>query len=146
MGFSGDTQRSSGLTRMFSAIAADASGATAAALEATRKSAAGCFAQQRDPAGRSWAALAASTLRQREAGPILGSLADSLSFVEVAVGRWAVRSSKPYAGFHLGPDATHNRPARPYLPVDPESAAAVSQEVRAALSGWLQGHREGAGL
>lgn len=146
MGFQGDTQRSAGLTRMFSAIAADGQGATATALEATRQNAADCFASQRDPAGRSWAALAASTLRQREAGPILGSLSDSLTFPELGVGRWAVRSSKSYAGYHLGPDATHNRPARPYLPVDPESAEAVSAQVRDALSGWLQSHRERAGL
>lgn len=131
---------------MFVAIAADASGATAAALEATRQNAADCFAAQRDPAGRPWAALAASTLRQREAGPILGSLSDSLSFPETGSGRWAVRSTKSYAGYHLGPDATHNRPARPYLPGDPESEAAVSGQVRGALSGWLQSHRERAGL
>lgn len=146
MGFQGDVQKSSRLAGMFATIAADGQGAAAAALEATRQSAADCFAKQRDPAGRPWAALAPSTLRQRESGPILGSLSESLSFVEVAVGRWAVRSSKSYAGYHLGPDGRTSRPARPYLPVDPESAEAVSGQVRAALSGWLQGHRERTGL
>lgn len=145
---SGDFQKSRDLQAFFAGVSRDGIGATRAAMRATEEATADCFANEADPLGNKWAALAPSTLKRREPGvPILRGLQPDLIWQLLGVGRWRLHSRlKDYAVYHLGKDYRTGRPARPFQPVQPGAILAFGARIHDGLTRWLDDHRRRVGL
>ena len=145
MPVTGEFQKLRALQAGFTRLSRDGIGATRAAMAATKDVSEFLSEQERDPTGKSWAPLKASTLRKRRPGPKLQRIYRTRRWQLLSRGRWRVTNSrKPHDLYHaLG---TQKMAARPDLPVMQGGMLAYGGAVHEALGGWIRDAFAGVGL